>query len=59
MFSKYNNIFCMINKDDERLPTYLHIVVTGLQGSSVYQEEYMESSLTEFYSRLDLANTEK
>jgi len=49
----------MINKDDESLPTDLQIEVNGLQGSSVYQKEYMESNLTEFYSRLDLAKYRK
>jgi hypothetical protein len=40
-------MFFMINKD-ERLPTDRQIEVTGLQGASVYQNEYMESSLTDF-----------
>lgn len=52
-------MFFMINKGDERLPTDMQIEVIGLQGASVYQNEYMESSLTDFYSSLDLAKHRK
>jgi len=52
-------MFFVINKDDERHPTDMQIEVNGLQGASVYQNEYMESSLTEFYSSLDLAKYRK
>jgi hypothetical protein len=52
-------MFFVINKDDERLPTDMQIRVNGLQGATVYQNEYMGSSLTEFYSSLDLARYRK
>jgi hypothetical protein len=52
-------MFFIINKDDERLPTDMQTEVTGLQGASVYQNEYMESSLTDFYSILNLAKYRK
>lgn len=49
----------MINTYDERLPTVLQIEITELQGSSVYQNGYMESSFAEFYSSLGLAKYRK